>query len=122
VGGQIGVFEGNGGDLRIGLARQSLHDGDRWMHEPLRLTVIIDAPIERIEGVIGKHAIVRDLVDNSWLHLWRWREDGFQVRRAGQWVPYPLEPAQAHPMPPAGPTAHGPADPNVGETVSRGMD
>ncbi|MEJ1267947.1 putative inorganic carbon transporter subunit DabA [Pantoea ananatis] len=30
VGGRIGVFEGNGGDLRIGLSRQSLHDGERW--------------------------------------------------------------------------------------------
>ena len=44
VGGHIGVFEGNGGDLRIGLALQSLHDGERWQHEPLRLTVVVDAP------------------------------------------------------------------------------
>ncbi len=27
VGGRLGVFEGNGGDLRIGLPLQSLHDG-----------------------------------------------------------------------------------------------
>ena len=40
----IGVFENNGGDLRIGLSRQSLHDGERWVHEPLRLTVVIDKP------------------------------------------------------------------------------
>ena len=26
------MFEGNGGDLRIGLAQQSLHDGQRWVH------------------------------------------------------------------------------------------
>lgn len=37
VGGCIGVFEGNGGELRIGLSKQSLHDGARCMHEPLRL-------------------------------------------------------------------------------------
>ena len=37
VGGNIGVFEGNGGDLRIGLPLQSLHDGKRWRHTPLRL-------------------------------------------------------------------------------------
>ncbi|WP_150326401.1 putative inorganic carbon transporter subunit DabA, partial [Enterobacter hormaechei] len=36
VGGHIGVFEGNGGDLRIGLSQQSVHDGKRWLHEPLR--------------------------------------------------------------------------------------
>jgi uncharacterized protein YbcC (UPF0753/DUF2309 family) len=69
VGGRIGVFEGNGGDLRIGLARQSLNDGVRWMHEPLRLTVVIEACVEAIERVIGRHDVVRQLLDNGWLHL-----------------------------------------------------
>ena len=77
VGGRIGVFEGNGGDLRIGLGRQSLHDGLRWVHEPLRLTVVIDAPAARIERVIADHAVVRHLVDNGWLHLWRFEDGGF---------------------------------------------
>lgn len=76
VGGRIGVFEGNGGDLRIGLARQSLHDGERWLHEPLRLTVVIDASADAIEQVIGRHEVVRRLVDNGWLHLWRFAESG----------------------------------------------
>ncbi len=71
VGGTIGMFEGNGGDLRIGLSRQSLHNGQRWVHEPLRLTVVIDAPAQAIEAVLAKHAAVRQLVDNGWLHLWR---------------------------------------------------
>ena len=44
VGGHLGVFEGNGGDLRIGLSLQSLHDGERWVHAPLRLAVFIEAP------------------------------------------------------------------------------
>jgi len=35
VGGHLGVFEGNGGDLRIGLPLQSIHDGDKWRHDPL---------------------------------------------------------------------------------------
>ncbi len=83
VGGCIGVFEGNGGDLRIGLARQSLHDGERWLHEPLRLTVVIDAPAEAIEGVIGRHAVVRQLIDNAWLHLWRFAPDGGMLRYDG---------------------------------------
>ena len=87
VGGQIGVFEGNGGDLRIGLSRQSLHDGKRWVHEPLRLTVIIDAPREAIERVIAQHAVVRNLLENSWLHLWRYDADGL-VRYADRtWLP-----------------------------------
>lgn len=91
VGGHIGVFEGNGGDLRIGLARQSLHDGQRWMHRPLRLHVVIEAPRAMIDQVIANHAVVRDLVRNGWLHLLRL--DGLpaclEVRTAGGWRPLP---------------------------------
>lgn len=83
VGGDIGVFEGNGGDLRVGLSLQSLHDGHRWVHDPLRLTVVIDAAAESIDRIVQKHAIVRQLVDNGWLHLWRFEGDGFERRLAG---------------------------------------
>jgi hypothetical protein len=71
VGGHIGVFEGNGGDLRIGLPLQSLHDGKRWVHTPLRLSVFIEAPRAAIDGVLEKHAQVRDLVANGWLSLFQ---------------------------------------------------
>ncbi|MGM3422212.1 YbcC family protein [Pseudomonas benzopyrenica] len=91
VGGHIGVFEGNGGDLRIGLARQSLHDGQQWMHRPLRLHVVIEAPRAMIDQVIANHAVVRDLVRNGWLHLLRL--DGqpacLELRTAGGWRPLP---------------------------------
>ena len=87
VGGNLGVFEGNGGDLRIGLARQSLHDGTRWVHEPLRLTVIIDAPSSMIDAVIAKHAVVKQLLDNDWLHLWRYEQSGFERYQRGVWQP-----------------------------------
>ncbi len=71
VGGHLGVFEGNGGDLRIGLPLQSLHDGERWVHTPLRLNVFIEAPRPAIEGVLRKHAKVRELVENGWLYLFQ---------------------------------------------------
>ena len=91
VGGHIGVFEGNGGDLRIGLSHQSLHDGKRWMHEPLRLTVVIDAPSPAIEKVIHQHATVSQLIANGWIHLWRF--DGTQLVRYlnGNWLALGLE-------------------------------
>lgn len=85
VGGHIGVFEGNGGDLRIGLAKQSLHDGQHWMHEALRMTVVIDAPGEAIERVINRHAIVRQLLDNGWLHLWRFGDAELLRFADGRW-------------------------------------
>ncbi|MEO5607791.1 MAG: DUF2309 domain-containing protein [Polaromonas sp.] len=69
VGGRLGVFEGNGGDLRIGLPMQSLHDGQALRHTPLRLSVFIEAPPEAIDRVMATHDIVRQLVDGGWLHL-----------------------------------------------------
>lgn len=67
--GEFGVVEGNGGDLRIGLPFQSVHDGERFVHEPLRLSVFIEAPIEEIDRIIDQNEAVRQLVDGEWLHL-----------------------------------------------------
>lgn len=67
--GRFGLLEGNGGDLRAGLAFQSVHDGKNLMHAPLRLSVFIDAPREEIEKIIAKHQVVRELVNNQWIHL-----------------------------------------------------
>ncbi|HIM40213.1 MAG TPA: DUF2309 domain-containing protein [Methylophaga aminisulfidivorans] len=75
VGQHVGVFEGNGGDLRIGLAMQSIHDGENWRHHPLRLSVYIAAPKQAIENVIAKHQTVRDLVGNGWLFIVHWSDD-----------------------------------------------
>lgn len=86
VGQRIGVFEGHGGDLRIGLSRQALHDGRQWVHEPLRLTVVIDAPAERIDAVLRRHAVVRQLVEHGWLHLWRFEGDGLLRHAEGRWL------------------------------------
>jgi hypothetical protein len=86
VGGRIGVFEGNGGDLRIGLPMQSIHDGKRWMHQPLRLSVVIEAPRAMIDSVISNHDQVSQLLDNQWLYLYRL--DGNTAERycAGEWL------------------------------------
>jgi uncharacterized protein YbcC (UPF0753/DUF2309 family) len=64
---EAGVLEGNGGDLRVGLALQSIHDGERFVHEPFRLSVLIEAPRDQIETIIRKHQVVRELVENEWL-------------------------------------------------------
>jgi len=80
--GQLGVLEGNGGDLKVGLPWQSVHDGRRFVHEPLRLNVFIEAPEDAINRVIARHEGVRRLVDNGWVHLFR-IEDGGLRRYAG---------------------------------------
>ncbi len=69
VGGGIGVLEGTGGDLRIGLPLQSLHDGERLVHEPIRLGVFVVAPRARIDAIVARHETVRHLVEHGWVHL-----------------------------------------------------
>ena len=67
--GGFGVVEGNGGLLRPGLPIQTVHDGETQAHEPLRLTVLIEAPVEAMTDILRKHDAVRALFDNGWLHL-----------------------------------------------------
>ncbi len=69
VTGTIGVLEGNAGDLKVGLPWQSVHNGQRFMHDPVRLNVFLAAPREAIERVIARHELVRQLVENRWVHL-----------------------------------------------------
>jgi hypothetical protein len=85
VGGNLGVFEGNGGDLRIGLPYQSIHDGQKWMHQPLRLSVYVDAPRQAIAEIVAAHDDVRWLVDNQWLYLFQLTDAGGCRYFQGQW-------------------------------------
>jgi uncharacterized protein YbcC (UPF0753/DUF2309 family) len=88
VAGTIGVLEGNAGDLKTGLPWQSVHDGVRFVHEPLRLTVFIEAPCNAINAVIQKHESVRHLVDNHWIHLFVLSDSGgvsHRYRENGEW-------------------------------------
>lgn len=78
--GGIGVVQGNGGILRPGLPWQTIHDGENLMHEPLRLSVMIEAPQEAIINILERHPDVRVLFDNGWLHLFA-LQDGLCVAR-----------------------------------------
>jgi len=87
--GDIGVVAGNGGDLMTGLAWQSVHNGRRLQHEPLRLLVIIQAPRQALESVIAKHETLRALACNQWITLLAWeRGDFFRYDSVGQWRSY----------------------------------
>jgi len=86
VGGSIGILEGNGGDLRVGLPLQSLHDGDRWIHEPIRLNVFIEAPRSEMDKILAKHEIARELVEKRWLFLFQIDNEGIYLRKTDkQW-------------------------------------
>jgi len=85
---KLGVLEGNGGDLRTGLPWQSVHNGKELEHIPLRLNAFIEAPRSRIDALLAKHANVRELVENHWLHLHALEGDAILHRLAdGSWVP-----------------------------------
>ena len=65
----VGVMHGSQGDLQSGLPLQSVNDGPRHYHEPVRLLVIIEAPTSRISGVIEKHTLLQHLFQNEWIGL-----------------------------------------------------
>jgi len=79
--GRLGVFEGTAGDLRTGLPWQSVHDGERFQHEPVRLNVIVEAPTAALDDIIARHDHVRHLVENGWLHLLAMDDDGQVAHR-----------------------------------------
>ncbi|SDG64353.1 DUF2309 domain-containing protein [Psychroflexus sediminis] len=70
VTGRFGVMQGNGGDLKRGLPLQSVNETDqKAYHQPLRLSVYIHAPLERINGILQKNANLKSLLDNEWIYL-----------------------------------------------------
>ena len=99
--GGIGVVEGNVGALRAGLPWQSVHDGERLVHEPLRLSVCIEAPREAMTAILKRHSDVRVLFDNRWLYLFVLDDTGRMAwRYTGdlEWAPIvEVEPAIALP-------------------------
>lgn len=89
--GKVGILEGYSGDLRTGLPWQSVHDGHTYQHEPLRLTVVIEAPLDAIADVLVAHPDVRELLDNGWVQLLAMDDDGLVSHRyagALHWEPF----------------------------------
>ncbi len=81
VTGGIGVVEGNGGLLRAGLSWQSVHDGEKLAHDPLRLSVFVAAPETAISDILQRYPGVRQLFDQGWLNLFRIDDAGGPTRR-----------------------------------------
>jgi uncharacterized protein YbcC (UPF0753/DUF2309 family) len=68
--GNVGVYQGNGGDLMTGLPLQSLMSADdRPYHQPLRLSTVIHAPVDRVTEILAEHEELVELLDNNWLSL-----------------------------------------------------
>jgi len=69
VASRIGVMFGTQSDLRVGLAWQTVMNGDRPYHEPMRPLYIVEAPRERISLLIQKNDILQRFFDGRWVHL-----------------------------------------------------
>ncbi|MGV1086821.1 MAG: DUF2309 domain-containing protein [Mycobacterium sp.] len=67
--GGVGVIAGHTGDLQLGLPWQSVSDGDRLLHEPLRLQAVVQAPLERIDAIVERNPILQKLFGNDWVAL-----------------------------------------------------
>jgi uncharacterized protein YbcC (UPF0753/DUF2309 family) len=65
----VGVMHGSHSDLQTGLPLQSVNDGNRHYHEPMRLLAIIEAPTSRISSTIQKHTLLQHLLHNQWINL-----------------------------------------------------
>lgn len=97
--GTFGIWEGNGGDLRTGLPLQSLHDGEKWVHEPLRLQVVIAAPRTRIDRVLVANPGIRALAENRWILLLAMEQNAiYEYRSLGVWQRCDGEPPERWPL------------------------
>ena len=68
--GKFGVVQGNGGDLKMGLPLQSVYGSDEELyHKPLRLSVMIQAPMARVSEILVRNENLRTLLDNEWIYL-----------------------------------------------------
>jgi len=68
--GKVGIVQGNGGDLMTGLPLQSLMaDDEHVYHRPLRLTAVIQAPVDRVDTILRRHAQLTQLFDHDWMRL-----------------------------------------------------
>jgi uncharacterized protein YbcC (UPF0753/DUF2309 family) len=87
--GTVGVIAGHSGDLQLGLPWQSVCDGQRLLHEPLRLLAVVQAPLDRIDMIVDRNPVLQQLFGNDWVALtarenpeqpWqRWTRAGWRI-------------------------------------------
>jgi uncharacterized protein YbcC (UPF0753/DUF2309 family) len=100
--GNVGVYQGNGGDLMSGLPSQSVKSADdEPYHQPLRLSTVIHAPVARVTAIMEANDPVRELLDNGWLSLTvidpTQEHAAVEYTGSGSWTP--LEPASSEQTP-----------------------
>jgi hypothetical protein len=87
VTGLLGVMDGAQSDLRTGLPWQMVE-----IHEPVRLSIVVESPCERLRGALASAPDVARLQQNRWIHfacldpgsgaIWELSGDEFRLYRA----------------------------------------
>jgi uncharacterized protein YbcC (UPF0753/DUF2309 family) len=88
--GRLGIMSGPWSDLRLGLARQTVMNGDIPYHEPMRLLTIVEAPHASLDKLIARHEVLQHFYHNEWVHLVVLDPDDkvwYRYRPNGQWSP-----------------------------------
>lgn len=67
--GGVGVMLGRQSDLQTGLPMQSVKNGARLYHEPMRLLAVIEATTDLLTQIIGRHQVLQQFFDHEWVHL-----------------------------------------------------
>jgi uncharacterized protein YbcC (UPF0753/DUF2309 family) len=88
----LGVMDGAQSDLRTGLPWQMVE-----IHEPVRLTVVVEADVARVEGALAANPGILRLVRNGWIWLaclapdssalWAHGPAGFELHRPQRVLP-----------------------------------
>lgn len=72
--------KGNRRVLQVDLPCHSVHEA-RFVREPMRLNVVMEAPIRAMNAILEKHPSARARVDNGWLHLYALGAAGHVIHR-----------------------------------------
>jgi len=62
--GLVGVMNGQSGDLRTGLPKQTVE-----VHEPVRVLLVIEANPTSVEHAISQHAEVNQIIRSEWVRI-----------------------------------------------------
>lgn len=67
--GKFGVFNSNYSDLQIGLPYQTVYYEDKAFHEPARIVVFVEAPLEKVAQAASETDHPMMLLKNEWVRL-----------------------------------------------------
>ena len=91
--GNVGIYQGNGGDLMRGLPVQSVRKStDNLYHQPIRLSTVVHAPVSKVTHALADLESVTELLDNNWISLTvidpTRENDAFHYVKGLKWLPH----------------------------------